>query len=99
MLKFAYLKGGAEGHPWALAVGTLNDLLWSIKPKEDTEERKKLAALLPELLRRVKAYLDRVEVDAGTPDAVHERPGRSPSGADQGWAARFEIPIAGARSR
>ncbi len=63
VLKFAYLKGGAEGHPWALAVGTLNDLLWSIKPKEDTEERKKLAALLPELLRRVKAYLDRVEVD------------------------------------
>jgi hypothetical protein len=59
----AVAEGVGVGPDVALAVGTLNDLLWSIKPKEDTEERKKLAALLPELLRRVKAYLDRVEVD------------------------------------
>lgn len=62
VLKFAYMKGGAEGHPWALAVGTLNDLLWSIKPKADTAERKRLVAQLPDLLRRTGAYLDRVEV-------------------------------------
>ncbi|MBU1973446.1 MAG: DUF1631 domain-containing protein [Gammaproteobacteria bacterium] len=64
VLKLAYLKGGAEGHPWALAVGTLNDLLWSVKGKDSTEERQKLIARLPEILRRVNAYLDHVQVDA-----------------------------------
>lgn len=64
VLKFAYLKGGAEGRPWGLAVETLNDLLWSVKAKESSEDRQKLVALLPELLRRVNAYFDRVHVDA-----------------------------------
>jgi hypothetical protein len=63
VLKFAYLKGGAEGHPWALAVGTLNDLLWSVKPKESGDERQKLVAVLPELLRKVNAYFDRIKID------------------------------------
>lgn len=63
VLKLAYLKGGAEGHPWALAVGALNDLLWSVKSKETPEERQRLAARLPDILRRVNAYLDRVQVE------------------------------------
>lgn len=64
VLKFAYVKGGIDGHPWSLAIQTLNDLLWSLTPKKEAEERQRLVTMLPELLRRVNAYLDRVGVTA-----------------------------------
>jgi len=47
VLKFAFLKGGIDGHPWSLAMQTINDLLWSLTPKKEAEERQRLVAILP----------------------------------------------------
>jgi hypothetical protein len=47
----AWLKGGAEGDEWGRAVKAMDDLLWSIGPKAGVDERKKLVALLPGLLK------------------------------------------------
>lgn len=50
----AWIKGGAEGEPWIRAIKTMDDLLWSIGPKDGPEDRKKLVGLLPGLLKHIR---------------------------------------------
>ncbi len=47
------LKDGPEGAEWESELTALDDLLWSITPKTNTAARKKLASLLPPLLRSI----------------------------------------------
>lgn len=46
-----YLRGGASGDSWSQALATMDDLLWSLKPKTAKEDKQKLVALLPKLLK------------------------------------------------
>ena len=55
---------GGCGEHWQAAVDTASDLLWSVQPKAQAEERQKLAALIPALLRRLNAGLDSAAVPA-----------------------------------
>lgn len=48
-----YLRDGASGKGWAEALSTIDDLLWSLTPKVSKEERQKLVALLPKLLKQL----------------------------------------------
>ncbi len=48
-----YLRGGANGEGWAQALSTMDDLLWSLTPKVTREEKQRLVALLPKLLKRI----------------------------------------------
>ncbi len=66
VLADAWLAGGAEGNAWREGASVVEDLLWSVQPKSDPEERKRLAMLLPSLLRRIRTGLDRIGV---TPQA------------------------------
>ena len=50
---------------WQENHNTIVDLLWSIQPKQNVDDRKRLASLLPSLLKRISAGLDRI----GTPAA------------------------------
>ena len=50
---------------WQENNNTVVDLLWSIQPKQSVDDRKRLASLLPNLLKRISAGLDRI----GTPAA------------------------------
>jgi hypothetical protein len=50
---------------WQENHATIVDLLWSIQPKQSVDDRKRLASLLPSLLKRISAGLDRI----GTPTA------------------------------
>ena len=50
---------------WQENNNTVVDLLWSIQPKQSVDDRKRLAGLLPNLLKRISAGLDRI----GTPAA------------------------------
>ncbi|HET9762464.1 MAG TPA: DUF1631 family protein, partial [Casimicrobiaceae bacterium] len=47
------LRGGPEGPAWEAELETLDDLLWSISPKTTATAKKKLAASLPGLLKRI----------------------------------------------
>ena len=42
VLQRAFLAGGVKGTPWALAVQTLSDLLWTLTPKRDADERSRM---------------------------------------------------------
>jgi hypothetical protein len=66
VLADAWLAGGETGEGWREAGSVVEDLLWSVQPKSDPEERKRLAVLLPSLLRRLRTGLDRIGV---TPQA------------------------------
>ncbi|HEX8009802.1 MAG TPA: DUF1631 family protein [Casimicrobiaceae bacterium] len=47
------LKDGPEGYAWEGELAMIEELLWSITPKTSNAARKKLASLLPALLKRI----------------------------------------------
>ncbi len=60
-----HLQGGEESEAWASALATLDDLVWSVQPKRTSEERKRLVAMLPNLLKRLHGGLQNVGWEAG----------------------------------
>jgi hypothetical protein len=62
-LLIAHLKGGEQGEAWKGAVETMDLLIWSVKPKTDPVERKKLATSVPKLLKSITAGLNSSGVD------------------------------------
>ncbi len=55
-------NGGVGGERWQASNTTFEELLWSIQPKQSPEERKRLVALVPALLKRLHAELDQLGV-------------------------------------
>jgi hypothetical protein len=62
-LLIAHLRGGEGGDAWKSAVETMDLLIWSVKPKTDPVERKKLATSVPKLLKSITAGLNSSGVD------------------------------------
>ena len=54
VLAAAYTKAGEDGASWNQAIATMDELVWSVEPKCVPEDRKKLVALLPGLLKRLQ---------------------------------------------
>ncbi len=59
-LEYVYLQQGEESEPWGEGIATLDDLVWSVQPKRNNEERRRLVTLLPSLLKRVSAAMHNV---------------------------------------
>jgi hypothetical protein len=57
---------GMESAPWRDALLTMDDLLESVRPKTDLADRRRLSATLPDLLARLKAGMERLELPAAT---------------------------------
>lgn len=64
LMQEACLAGGTEGAAWKEGETVVNHLLWSVQPKQSAEDRQKLTALLPALLKRLTAGLDHLGVSA-----------------------------------
>ena len=56
---------GEESDSWMLALATLDDLVWSVQPKRSGDERRKLVAMLPNLLKRLHGGLQGITWEAG----------------------------------
>ena len=63
VMEDASIEGDQNGNLWQESQATIVDLLWSVEPKQTPEDRKRLAGLVPSLLKRISAGLDRI----GTP--------------------------------
>src|SRR5258708_33792450 len=63
---------GEESETWVLALTTLDDLVWSVQPKRTGDERRKLVAMLPNLLKRLHRGLQNVAW--GPAGAEHSMP-------------------------
>lgn len=64
----AYLTGGSEGHTWIEAVGLMDDLIWSVRPKLTRESRQYMVKTLPGLLRRLQQGMTKAEVTQSARD-------------------------------
>ena len=66
VLKELCLRYGEDHHAYLSAVATMEDLLWSVTPKENGEERRQLVGTLPGLLRALHAGLDSIALSQET---------------------------------
>ena len=57
LLLLLHVKEGEESPAWKDALESMDQLIWSIEPKSTPEERRKLAALVPSLLKKLAAGL------------------------------------------
>jgi hypothetical protein len=64
LLLLTYARHGQDSEAWKSALETVDHLIWSVTSKSSVEERRKLAHLLPGLLKRVHAALQLI----GTPE-------------------------------
>lgn len=55
-----YLREGEESEAWNSALATLDDLVWSVQPKRLTDDRRKLVAMLRNLLKQLHGGLHNV---------------------------------------
>jgi hypothetical protein len=60
-----YLHEGEESEAWISALATLDDLVWSVQPKRQTEDRRKLVAMLRNLLKQLHGGLHKVTWEPG----------------------------------
>ncbi len=57
LLALHWARTGEGGEAWREALTTMDDLIWSVAPMKQAEDRKKLVALLPDLLKRLEQGL------------------------------------------
>ena len=62
-LLLTHLQSGGDGPAWKGAVETMDLLIWSVKPKTDPVERKKLSTSVPTLLKQIVAGCNAAGVD------------------------------------
>lgn len=63
VLTLAYSVKDEKPQAVQSALQTMDDLIWSVKPKITAEERKELLAMLPPLLARLNKWLDVIKWD------------------------------------
>jgi hypothetical protein len=59
----AYLRYGEAGQGWKDNVAAMDDLVWSVTPKTDAEERRRLLGMLPGLLNRLRSGLKSIDME------------------------------------
>lgn len=64
LLQLVWLEQGPDSSEWQSQQTVIDELLWTFQPKADGEERKALARRLPEILKRLKAGMERLAVPA-----------------------------------
>jgi hypothetical protein len=55
-----HVKGGTAGAEWKDAVETMDQLIWSVEPMKTADEKRKLAAAVPGLVRKLVAGMNAV---------------------------------------
>ncbi len=69
VLVSVHAKVGESGNLWVRAIETMDDLTWSVAPKREPDDRKKLVGLLPGLLKRLQQGMALV----GLPEAERDQ--------------------------
>lgn len=64
LLQAIWLEEGEQGAAWQEGLAVIDDLLWTVQPKADPDERKTLARRLPEILKRLRAGMARIGLSA-----------------------------------
>lgn len=59
VLVSAYKSEGEEGEAWKAGLNVVDDLVWSVKPKIQQEDRLRMVRSLPQLLKRIESAMRR----------------------------------------
>ena len=70
LLIVTYVAGGDEGDDWRRYIETMDDLIWSVTPKQTPEERFRLVGLLPSLVKRLNAGMARASMETKERDLL-----------------------------
>jgi hypothetical protein len=65
LLLLVHAKYGRNGAEWKDAIETMDQLIWSVEPKTNVEERRKLAAMVPRLIKRLGKGMQALGTEAG----------------------------------
>ena len=57
-------RNGKDSEEWKKTVDTMDALIWSVKPKLTLDDRKKLVAIQPGLLREIREGMERLSLPA-----------------------------------
>ncbi|VXB29248.1 conserved hypothetical protein [Pseudomonas sp. 8AS] len=63
VLQLSCLKHGAESAEWQAALAVMDDLVWSVEPHEEPEDRQRLLELVPNLLKALREGLAGAAID------------------------------------
>ncbi|WP_124948647.1 DUF1631 domain-containing protein [Sulfuriferula thiophila] len=70
VLQHVYTHEGGQSPAWQASLKTMQDLLWSVTPKLNTEDRLALVAMLPELLKQLRDGMNLIQVESSRHDAI-----------------------------
>ncbi len=73
VLAQAWITVDSEPGPWHDAVRVMDQVIWSARPKPQPEERSRLIALLPDLVRQLDTQLDAIDWKGSERDAFTKR--------------------------
>ncbi|HTP60753.1 MAG TPA: DUF1631 family protein [Burkholderiales bacterium] len=68
LMMLIHVKRGPVSEPWNRSIEVVDQLIWSVQPNKSTEDRRKLAGVVPVLLKSLTAGLQAAGID----DAVRE---------------------------
>ena len=58
LMMLIHVRRGPGSEPWERAITVMDDLIWSVQPKENAEERRKLAAMVPGLVKSLGSGME-----------------------------------------
>ncbi len=67
-----FVRTGETSTDWSEAIRLMDELIWSVEPKNGASERNRLLALLPDLLKRLRSGLERAECEGAWDDFFSE---------------------------
>jgi hypothetical protein len=63
LMVIIHVRRGTDSDAWRNSLEAMDQLIWSVQPKDTSEERRKLATVVPPLLKRIGAGLDAAGVE------------------------------------
>lgn len=73
VLSHAFAEQGEQSQAWKSSLQTMHDLVWSVKPKRNTEDRLSLVVMLPDLLKHLREGMNSVQIDPKEREVVFSR--------------------------
>ena len=73
VLNHAFAEQGEQSQAWKTSLQTMQDLVWSVKPKRNTEDRLSLVVMLPDLLKHLREGMNSIQIDPKEREVVFSR--------------------------
>jgi len=73
VLSHTFTDQGEQSQAWQTNLKTMQDLVWSVTPKRNTEDRLSLVVMLPDLLKHLREGMNSIQLDPKEREIVFSR--------------------------